>query len=64
MTDIISCLITDIIRTTLTVCNYQHCDHACSQYLLNVAGNCQEVFNNQHYLQLWDTLINLCYSGH
>ena len=65
MNDIISCLITDIIRTTLTICNYQNCDHNCSQYLLDVAGNCDEVFHNERYLELWNTLINICFNaGH
>ena len=65
MNDIISCLITDIIRTTLTICNYHNCDHNCSQYLLDVAGNCDEVFHNARYLELWNTLINICFNdGH
>ena len=62
--DIFSCLITDIIKNTLSICNYQNCNHTCSQYLLNVAGNCDNVFNNEHYLQLWNTLINICFTGH
>ena len=62
--DIFSCLITDIIKNTLSICNYQNCNHTCSQYLLDVAGNCDNVFNNEHYLQLWNTLINICFTGH
>ena len=65
MNDIISCLIIDIIRNTLTICNYQNCNHNCSQYLLDVAGNCSSIFNNQQYLELWNTLINICFTeGH
>ena len=65
MTDIISCIISDIIRNTLTICNYQNCNHNCSQYLLDVAGNCLSIFNNQQYLELWNTLINICFTeGH
>ena len=65
MNDIISCLITDIIRNTLTICNYENCNHTYSQYLLDVAGNCGNIFNNQQYLELWNTLINICFTeGH
>ena len=65
MDDIISCLITDIIRNTLSICDYENCNHICSQYLLNVAGNCANIFNNEQYLELWNTLINICFTdGH
>ena len=64
-TEIISCLITDVIRGTLSMCDYENCNQACSQYLLNVAGNCANIFNNEHYLELWETLINICFTeGH
>ncbi len=65
MLDIISCMFADIIRTTLTLCNYNNCDDVCSQYLIDVAGNCDNVFNNERYLELWNTLINICFNdGH
>ena len=60
----ISCMITDVIRTTLDTCDWQECSEACGQYLWRVAWGCPAVFNNLTYRSLWDTLNNKGFSGH
>ena len=55
-----SCLITDIIRGTLSSCDYRNCNQVCWDYLMLIAHQCPVVFNNEKYLELWDTLFNLC----
>ena len=60
----ISCMITDVIRTTLDTCDWQECSEACGQYLWRVAWGCPVVFNNLTYRSLWNTLMNMCFSSH
>jgi len=56
----ISCLITDVIRLTLASCDYNDCDQLCNDYLMSVADGCPVVFNNEVYLELWNTLFRIC----
>lgn len=57
-----NCLITNIIRNTLSICNYTLCDQNCSDYLLDVANQCPVVFHNEKYTELWNTLFHICLS--
>ena len=56
----ISCMIVDVIRTTLDSCEWQECSDVCSEYLWNVAWNCPVVFHNENYKTLWTTLLDIC----
>lgn len=60
MIEKISCMLTDVIRSTLASCDYRDCNEQCIDYLLQVGTYCPHVFNNQNYLRLWDTLFNIC----
>lgn len=58
----ISCLITDVIKSTLSSCDYRECNELCKDYLFNVAYECPVVFNNGVYSSLWSTLFDICFS--
>ena len=60
----ISCMITDVIRYTLSNCSYTECNDVCWDYLIAVGDDCPVVFHNQKYLQLWETLFSLCAPEH
>ena len=64
MTDEVSCLLVDVIKTTLDTCSWQECSEDCQQYLWSVAFECPEVFHNLTYRSLWDTLIHICFPQH
>ena len=55
-----SCLITDVIRQTLSTCDYYNCNGLWMDYLMYVANNCSVVFNNEKYTELWNALFNIC----
>ena len=57
----INCFIVDVIKITLSTCDYSKCTDPCRDYLLNVADNCDVIFHNQGYLNLWNTLFNICF---
>ena len=59
-----SCLLTDVIRTTLTRCSYETCSEECRNYLWGGAFECNQVFNNDTYDALWRTLIAICFPSH
>jgi len=56
----ISCMLNNIITRTLSSCDYNNCDEICVNYLMLVANNCPVVFNNEVYLELWNTLFKIC----
>ena len=56
----ISCMLIDVINLTLASCDFRNCNEICTNYLMNVANNCHHVFNNEKYLELWNTLFNIC----
>lgn len=56
----VSCLITDIIRTTLASCDYTNCNKICYEYLWTISNECPHVFNNEKYVELWNTLFHNC----
>ena len=56
----ISCMIIDVINTTLATCDYTNCTNKCIEYLMFVADNCPVVFHNITYEQLWHTLYTIC----
>ena len=56
----ISCLIPDVIKYTLSSCDYRDCNEICMDYLMAVSHQCPVVFNNDVYLQLWRTLFGIC----
>jgi hypothetical protein len=58
--DEFSCLIVDVIRETLASCDYNDCSDVCFQYLLEVGSECQVVFHNLRYEELWSSLIHIC----
>jgi len=60
MIEKISCLITDVIRDTLSTCDYRDCNEICYDYLMEVSHECPVVFNNEVYLELWNTLLKFC----
>ena len=60
----ISCMMNDVIRTTLDTCHWEECSDACGQYLWRVAWGCPVVFNNLTYNSLWETLISICFPEH
>jgi hypothetical protein len=62
MIEEINCLITDVIRITLSTCDYRDCNELCKNYLINVAYECPVVFHNEVYESLWNTLFNICFS--
>jgi hypothetical protein len=55
-----NCLITDVIRTTLSSCDYNNCTQLCMDYLLYIGYNCPFVFNNDVYVELWSSLFDIC----
>ena len=56
----ISCMIIDVIKDTLASCDYQNCSDTCFEYLLEVSKECQIVFHNERYEELWHSLIHIC----
>lgn len=56
----ISCMLVDVIRDTLTRCDYRECDVVCNDYLMAVSHDCPRVFNNEQYTLVWNTLYTLC----
>ena len=56
----ISCFLLDVIFLTLSNCDYRDCNEICMDYLMEVSDNCPVVFNNERYLELWNTLFNIC----
>jgi len=59
-----NCMLTDVMRTTLAICDYTNCTNDCRNYLLEISELCPVVFNNEVYLNLWNTLIKICLTGH
>ena len=57
----ISCYLLDVIRITLSSCNYIECNDECKNYIINVGDNCPDVFDNQEYERLWNTLFKICF---
>jgi hypothetical protein len=55
-----SCIITDVIRSTLAICDYRNCDEKCFDYLLDVSYDCPVVFHNEQYTLLWNSLFRIC----
>ena len=60
MIEKISCFLIDVIQLTLAACNYSNCNRVCVDYLMEVSQECPVVFNNERYLELWNTLFNIC----
>jgi hypothetical protein len=58
----ISCMLTDVIRSTLASCDYRDCSQSCLDYLNQVGLYCSAVFNNEVYAELWRTLKGICES--
>jgi hypothetical protein len=56
----ISCMLVDVIKETMASCDYRNCDEICYDYLMDVASNCDVVFHNQVYSELWNTLFKIC----
>ena len=56
----ISCLITDVIRTTLASCDYTNCNKMCYEYIWIISNECHHVFNKEKYVELWNTLFHIC----
>jgi len=56
----ISCMIVDVIKQTLSTCDYRDCNEICIDYLMEVSNQCPVVFNNEGYLALWNTLFQIC----
>ena len=56
------CNLSDVIRITLATCNYSDCSDACYNYLLELAFECNVVFHNERYLELWSSLIHMCFN--
>ena len=40
----ISCLLTDVIMSTLAICDYRNCDEVCMDYLTHIPVDCPVVF--------------------
>ena len=55
----ISCLITDVIRDTLSTCDYRDCNEICNDYLMEVSHK-NPINNNEDYLEFWNTLLKFC----
>ena len=60
MIEKISCFMTDVIRLTLSSCDYRYCNEQCFDYIMAVLNECPNVFDNQVYLELWNTLFKIC----
>jgi len=56
----ISCMLVDVIKTTLAICDYKFCDEACYDYLMEVSYGCPVVFHNEQYTLLWNSLFRIC----
>ena len=54
------CMLVDVIKQTLSSCDYSYCTEVCFTYLLDLGNECQVVFNNERYLELWNSLIQIC----
>ena len=59
----ISCMLVDVIKTTLASCDYHNCTEICTDYLMHVSNECPVVFHNETYLLLWNTLFNICFNN-
>jgi hypothetical protein len=55
-----SCMLIDVINDTLAACDYRDCNQVCMNYLMYVSSKCPHVFNNERYLELWNTLFDIC----
>ena len=53
-------MLIDVIRLTLASCDYRDCNEVCMDYLMEVSQECPVVFNNERYLELWNTLFHIC----
>ena len=62
MTDKINCMIVSVIKNTLSMCDYKNCSDVCENYLMEVGAECEHIFNNDVYTNLWITLMNICLS--
>jgi hypothetical protein len=56
----ISCMIKDGIKYSLSTCDYRDSNEICYDYLMGVSHECQIVFNNEVYLELWKKLLKFC----
>lgn len=56
----LSCMLVDVINITLASCDYNNCRQVCIDYLSWVSVECPQVFNNERYLELWNTLFKFC----
>ena len=56
----VSCYLLDVIRETLARCDYRDCNEKCVDYLIAVSRECPHVFNNDRYLELWNSLFDIC----
>ena len=61
---VFNCMLVDVIRTTMAVCDYSDCTDDCRNYLLQVSTECPVVFHDEVYLELWNSLIKICLTGH
>lgn len=55
-----SCMLVDVIRETLSRCDYRDCDEVCMDYLTEVSYGCPVVFHNEQYTLLWNSLFKIC----
>ena len=57
-----NCMIVAVIKNTLSMCDYKNCSDVCENYLMEVGAECEHIFNNETYTNLWITLMNICLS--
>lgn len=55
-----SCMIVTVIKTTLAACDFTKCNQFCMNYLLQVSTQCPRIFNNQEYLNVWNSIFDIC----
>lgn len=58
-----NCMLVDVIQNTLANCNYTQCSAECANFLFNISFNCPVVFHNAKYLELWNSLIHICFQN-
>ncbi len=57
----ISCLMLDVIRTTLATCDRDKCTSSCMDYLMNTGFLCPNIFQDDEvYDRLWSSLLLIC----
>jgi len=56
----INCMLVNVMKSTLSICDYRECNEKCFDYLMEVGNQCPIVFNNEKYLELWNRLFNIC----